>query len=107
VTFPVDRHQHITIEDDGRLLAEARVRTTREAVHAALRVESGKLPPGTSARLVDAVIELSTAEPGTPMHVTLPAGDAEMLGRLRERCAGVLAAANGTRCRVQASTPAT
>jgi hypothetical protein len=43
--------QHITIEDDRRDPGRARV------VRAALRVEAGHLPPGTRARLVDAVLD--------------------------------------------------
>ena len=39
--------QHITIEDDGRVLAEAGVRAEPDVVRAALRVEAGHLPPGT------------------------------------------------------------
>ena len=78
--------QHITIEDDGRVLAEADVRAEPDVVRAALRVEAGHLPPGTRARLVDAVLDIPDAQPGTRVVVTLPAGDAEFLERIRERC---------------------
>ncbi|MFL6026141.1 MAG: hypothetical protein ACJ72K_04350 [Friedmanniella sp.] len=99
------RYQHITIEDNGRLLAEARVRTTRQMVHAALRVEPGQLPPGTRTRLVDALLDLSTAQPGTRMHVTMPAGDVEILGRMRERCTSTMSWARGTKDHLEATTP--
>jgi len=100
-----DAAQHITIEDDGRLLAEADVRATNEAVQAELRVEAGHLPPGTRTRLVDAVLDISNAEPGIPLNATLPAGDAEMLQRMRERCTTVTTRAAGATCQVETHTP--
>jgi hypothetical protein len=98
--------QHITITDGGHVLAEADVHSTEDAVQAELRVEAGHLPPGTRTDLVDAVLDSTTAEPGTPLHLTLPAGDAEMLQRLGERCSGVTARAAGATCLVDTRTPA-
>jgi hypothetical protein len=100
-----DAAQHITIEDDGRLLAEADVRATKEAVQAELRVEAGHLPTGTRTKLVDAVLEISNAEPGVPLSATLPAGDVEMLQRMRERCTTVTTRAAGATCQVDTHTP--
>ena len=87
--------QHITIEEDGRILAEATVHSDPEhqAVHADLHVEAGHLPIGTRARLVDAVLDQSAA--GTHLDATLPAGDGEILDRLRERCDDVQARSAG------------
>ena len=48
--------QHITIEDDRRVLARSRCPGRARVVRAALRVEAGHLPPGTRARL-DAVLD--------------------------------------------------
>ena len=97
--------QHITIEDDGRILAEADVRSEPDVVRAALRVEAGHLPPGTRARLVDAVLDIPDAEPGTRLEVTLPAGDAEMLERIRERCDQVDARRAGASCLLNTTQP--
>jgi hypothetical protein len=97
--------QHITIVDDGRLLAEARVQSSLDVIQASLRVEAGQLPAGTRTRLVDAVLELSNAPHGTPLEMTLPAGDAEMLHRMRERCGSVSTRAAGVSCRLDAITP--
>ena len=97
--------QHITIEDDGRVLAEADVRSEPDVVRAALRVEAGYLPPGTRARLVDAVLDSPDAEPGIRLEVTLPAGDAEMLERIRERCDQVEARAAGASCLLNTTQP--
>src|SRR3954464_8644732 len=95
----------ITIEDNGRLLSESRVRTTRQMVHAPRRVEPGQLPPGTRTRLRRHLLDLSTAEPGTRMHVTMPAGDVEILGRMRERCTSTMSWARGTKDHLEATTP--
>lgn len=97
--------RHITIEDEGRLLAEADVFTRPDVVRAALRVESGHLPTGTRTRLVDAVLDIFDAPAGTPLEVTLPAGDAEILLRMRERCTEVDARAAGASCLLHTTTP--
>ena len=80
--------QYITLTDDNQMLAEATIRsaTHRPSIHADLHVDAGHLPVGTPTRLVDAVLDLTAAEPGTHLQVTLPAGDGEILDRLRERC---------------------
>ena len=80
--------QYLTLTDDGQILAEATIRTAthRPSVHADLHVAAGHLPVGTRTRLVDAFLDLTAAEPGIHLQVTLPAGDGEILARLRERC---------------------
>lgn len=104
--IPLSNYQHITIfEDDGRLLAEADVEASPELIQAHLRVEAGHLPPGTRTKLVDAVLEISNAQPGTPLEMTLPAGDFEILERMRQRCIGVTTRAAGASCRLQTITP--
>jgi hypothetical protein len=97
--------QHITIEDDGRLLAEADVRSEPDVIRAALRVEAGHLPARTRARLVDAVLDTLQAPAGTPLEMTLPAGDAEILLRMRERCTYIDTRAAGASCLLQTTTP--
>jgi hypothetical protein len=101
----MSKYQHITIEDDGRLLAEAHVRSSRRAVHARLRVVPGQLPAGTGTRLVDAVLDLSTAPPGTTLRMSLPGGGGEMLDRMRQRCTAVSSYTAGPSCRLEALTP--
>ena len=87
--------QHLTVEEDGRVLAEATIHsdTEQRSVHADMHVEAGHLPVGTRSRLVDAVLDQSAA--GSHLDATLPAGDAEILDRLRERCDDVQARAAG------------
>jgi hypothetical protein len=103
----LSRSQHITIfEDGGRLLAEAEVRLHSDRISAQLRVEAGHLPAGTRTQLVDAVLELPGAAPGTPLEMALPAGDAEILQRVRERCTSVSARAAGATCHLHTAIPA-
>jgi hypothetical protein len=106
--------EHITLEDDGRILAEATVQsdTHTHVVHAELHLEAGHLPVGTRTRLVDAVLDQPDAEPGMHLEVTLPAGDGEILERLRERCddletrpAGASCLATGTLRRADRLNP--
>jgi hypothetical protein len=94
--------QYITLTDDGQILAEATIRsaTHRPSLHADLHVEAGHLPVGTRTRLVDAVLEVTAAEPGTHLQVTLPAGDGEILDRLRERCDDLQIRSAGASCLV-------
>jgi hypothetical protein len=92
--------QHITLTDHGQMVAEATVRsaTHRPSVHADLHVEAGHLPAGTRTRLVDAVLDSTAAEPGIHLQVTLPAGDGEILDRLRERCDNLQIRSAGASC---------
>ena len=92
--------RYIALTDDNRILAEATIRsaTHRPAIHADLHVEAGHLPVGTRTRLVDAVLDVTAAEPGTELQVTLPAGDGEILDRLRERCDNLQTRSAGASC---------
>src|SRR3954467_12167870 len=84
----MSKFQHIVIEDDGRLLAEAVVESRPDLVEAMLRVEAGHIAPGTTSRLVDAVIDLMQVPAGTVLEMTFPTGQAEMLEQIRSRCPG-------------------
>ena len=81
----------VTVERGGQVLAEATLDATpdRSVVHADLHVESGAQPPGVRAELVDAVVDHAVVQPAAELTATLPAGDAEMVTRLRERCQDV------------------
>ena len=68
-------YAHITVEDHGRLVAEADVRAEEDLVRAQLRVEAGHVPPGARTELVDAVLASPAVEPGTPLQMTVPAGE--------------------------------
>jgi hypothetical protein len=97
--------QHITIEDDGRLLAEAVVQSHPDLVDAQLRVEAGHIPPGTRSQLVDAVLDLPNAPVGTRLEITLPTGEAEMLEQIRNRCQNINTRVAGVSCRLHTTFP--
>jgi hypothetical protein len=97
--------QHITIEDDGRLLAEAVVQSHPDLVDAQLRVEAGHIPPGARSQLVDAVLDLPNVPGGTRLEITLPTGDAEMLEQIRNRCHNINTRVAGVSCRLHTTFP--
>jgi hypothetical protein len=90
-------HPTIQITTDGKTLATAEVHPTDDPglVHSDLHVESGHLPTGTRARLVDAVLAHPEVDHAERLLATMPLGDTEMLDRVRERCDDVEAHAAG------------
>ncbi len=94
----------ILIEMDGHTVATAEVHRTDVAglVHTDLHVESGHLPAGTRARLVDAVLAHPDVDHADRLLATMPLGDVEMLERVRERCQQVHAHAAGATKLVEA-----
>jgi hypothetical protein len=97
--------QHIVIQDDGRLLAEAVVESHPDLVDAMLRVEAGHIAPGTATRLVDAVLDGLQVPPGTALEMTFPAGQAEMLEEIRSRCPELTTRVAGVSCRLHTTVP--
>jgi hypothetical protein len=89
---------------DGHTVATAEVHRTDVAglVHTDLHVESGQLPAGTRARLVDAVLAHPDVDHADRLLATMPLGDVEMLERVRERCEQVQAHAAGATKLVEA-----
>jgi len=100
---------HLTVHDAGHVVAEATVTSDADlqAVHADLHVEAGQQPAGARRQLVDAVVDLAAAEPGTQLNVTLPAGDSEILNRLHERVDGLQTRPAGASCLATGTTPPT
>ena len=86
-----DNHLHLALDDGGRLVATADLQTDAQSgvLRAQLHVEAGHQRPGTGGRLVDAVVARAIAERAVRLVATLPAGEAEVLERLRERCPDV------------------
>lgn len=98
---------HVEIaDDDGRPLACADVEVTGVAASACLHVEPGQLPPGTRARLVDAVLDSPEVGLCRQVRVALPLGDTEILERVRERCDAVTPRSAGSTCLLEADLPA-
>ena len=99
----LDAHE-ITIEVDGRRAAVAEVSRTDDpaVVRSAMHVESGHLPPGTRARLVDAVLADPHVAAATRLAASMPAGDTELLDRVRQRARSVEVRAAGATKLVEA-----
>src|SRR6478752_3797100 len=97
--------QHIVIEDEGRLLAEAVVESRPDLVEAMLRVEAGHIAPGTTSRLVDAVLDLMQVPAGTELEMTFPTGQVEMLEQIRSRCPNITTRVAGVSCRPHTTVP--
>lgn len=96
MTHAADR-PNIRIEMDGQTVATAEVHGTgvEGVVHSDMHVESGQLPAGARTRLVDAVLAHPDVDHADRLLATMPLGDVEMLGRVRERCSDVEAHAAG------------
>jgi hypothetical protein len=97
----------ISINDEqGREVGVADIHIVDDsAVRASLHVEAGHLPPGTRARLVDAVLDAPEVSSRRHVQVTVPLGDSEMLERVRERCDNDETRAAGSSCLIDAEFP--
>jgi hypothetical protein len=100
-------YKHISVERNGRVLAVAEVRTDAEhnVVSASLHVEAGHLPMGIRTQLVDDFLAQTDALPGALLQVALPAGDGEILDRMRQRCGHIDTRAAGATCLAAAHLP--
>jgi len=92
-----DSHE-IEIEVDGHVAASAQVSGTGDPdfVRSAMHVESGNLPAGTRARLVDAVLDDPQVQAASHLAACMPTSDTEMLARVRERTGTVEVRAMGS-----------
>jgi len=100
--------RHIEITDGERTVATADVVAADESaatVRASLHTESGPIPPGTQASLVDAVLDLSEVKQSERVQVAVPRGDVESLLRLQQRCAEVATRTAGVTAFVEAEPP--
>jgi hypothetical protein len=98
----------IAVETDGRLAASAKVSRTDDpaVVRCAMHVESGHLPPGARASLVDAVLDDPQVRHASHLSASMPTGDTEMIDRVRERTDSVTLRATGATKLVEAELPA-
>jgi hypothetical protein len=101
-------HRHVEVSEDERVIASAQVTTSpgnSRTVQASLQAESGHLPVGSRASLVDAVLDLPELQGGAHLEATVPLGDAESLQRLEERTDGMTTRAAGSSALVDADLP--
>jgi hypothetical protein len=84
-----DLSQSLEVGDDDRTVATAQVTTSAESggtARVSLHAESGHIPPGRRASLVDAVLDLPEVQNSAHLEVAFRLGDSESLQRLQERC---------------------
>ena len=106
---PHDLYRHVEITDGQRTVAMADVTITQDAgwiARASLRAVAGHVPPGIRTSLVDAVLDLPEVRNGARLEATVPLGDSESLGRLRERCQDVRTHPAGATAILDARIPA-
>jgi hypothetical protein len=101
-----DTTTHVQIVEAGRVVAEADLtQSDDDTVEASLWAESGGVPAGARASLVDAVLDEVRDLPCTHLVAAVPTGDAESLVRLQERCDVVETRSVGATVLVEAETP--
>ena len=93
--------RHVEVRDDeDHTAAVAEVTTARGpdgTVRTSMYAKSEHVRPGDRAALVDEVMDLPEVKASERVEATVPLGDAESVGRLRERTDDVvLRAAGGT-----------
>lgn len=102
-----DNRCHVEVSDGERTVAAAEVRrleperTARVSLHA----ESGHIPVGSRASLVDAVLAQPEVRNSARLEATIPMGDGESLTRLRQKCEDVRIRPAGVSLLVDASLP--
>ena len=70
-----------------------------------LRAAAGHVAPGWRADLVDAVTDLPEVQASHRLEATVPLGDGEFLGRLRERTTGAVVRPAGSTLLLDATIP--
>ena len=105
-----DQYQYIEVKHNDRTVASAQV-TTRGGsggiARASFRAESGHVPPGHRASLVDAVLDLPEVQQSARLEAAIPLGDTESLHRLQERCLDVSTRPAGGSALLDAGLPGT
>jgi hypothetical protein len=104
-----DQYQYIEVKHNDRTVAAAEVVTrggSGGTARASFRAESGHVPPGHRASLVDAVLDLPEVRQSARLEAAFPLGDTELLHRLQERCENVRTRPAGGSALLDAGLPA-
>jgi len=104
------KQQHLQISDGDKVVTSADVTTADDApatARAILHAEAGRIPPGSRADLVDAVLELPEVQHSDHLQATVPLGDSESLHQLHQRCEDVSTRPAGSTALVDAQLPGT
>ncbi len=100
--------RHVEVKDGDRTVAAADVTTAQGpegTARTSLRATSGHVGPGHRASLVDAVMDLPEVQASRRLEATIPLGDGELLGRLRERTQDAVTRPAGSTALVDANIP--
>lgn len=103
-----DTPRHIEIKDGDQTVAAAEVTTANRAggtARTSLHAAAGHVTPGRRANLVDAVMDLPEVQASARLEATVPAGDGELLERLRERTEDTVTRPAGSTALVDANIP--
>jgi uncharacterized phage protein gp47/JayE len=104
-----DTPRHVEVRDDDQTVAAAEVSASGDAgvtARTSLHAESGHVPPGRRADLVDAVMDLPEVQASARLQAAVPLGDSESLERLRERTEEMVTRPAGSTALVEAVIPA-
>jgi hypothetical protein len=104
-----EKPRHVEVRDDDQTVAAAEVAASGDAggtARASLHAESGHLPPGKRADLVDAVMDLPEVQASARLQAAVPIGDGESLERLRQRTEETATRPAGSTALVDAVIPA-
>ena len=107
MTLP-DTPRHVELRDNGQVVAAAEVTMPAEGTaRTSLYAASGHVAPGWRRDLVDAVMDLPEVRASTRLEATIPLGDGELLGRLRERTRDARTRPAGSTVLIDANIPPT
>jgi hypothetical protein len=98
---------HIEVDDNGSVVAFADVERPEgsEAARATLHVEGGHRPPGTGARLVEAVLETAEVREAGAVVAAVPKGESEAIEKVHERLPQATTRPAGATVIVEAQLP--
>lgn len=101
-----DTPRHVELSEGGQVVAAAEVTTPAEGTaRTSLRAASGHVAPGWRRELVDAVMDLPEVRASRRLEATIPLGDGELLGRLRERTWDTVTRSAGSTVLVDGNIP--
>jgi hypothetical protein len=103
-----DKSRRVEVKDEDETIVAAEVSppdVSEGTVRASLLPSSGHTPPGSRARLVDAVMDLPEVQSSPRLEATVSLGDTESLERLRERTDETVTRPAGSTALVDAKIP--
>lgn len=103
-----EKTRRVEVKDEGQTIAAAEVTPLADSggiVRTSLHPSYGHAPAGSRASLIDAVMDLPEVQNGSRLEATVPLGDSESLGRLRERTDETVTRAAGSTALVDGDIP--